>query len=73
VGERENKEGVKVCEAYEIKKKGGKYAVFYFAENRFFLYIYDVITSPGKGKRSTYHYSVRHLKLKVAHTGCPHN
>ena len=30
-----------------------------------------MITSPEKGKRSTYHYSGRHLKLKLAHTGCP--
>jgi len=35
---------------------GKIYAVFYFARKRFFFYIYDVITSPDKEKRSTYHY-----------------
>ena len=39
----------------KLRKNGEHPAVFYFAK-RFFFYIYDVITSPGKEKRSTYHY-----------------
>jgi len=42
-----------VYEAYEVKRKGKKYAVFYFAGKRFF-YICDVITSPGKEKKRWY-------------------
>ncbi len=46
-----------VYEAYEVKKKGKNYAVFYFAGKRKYLfYIYDVITSPEKEKRPTIHY-----------------
>ena len=37
------------CEAYEAKKGGGKYAVFYFAGN-FFFYISDVMTWEKKKK-----------------------
>jgi hypothetical protein len=32
------KGGLRGCEAYEAKKKGQKYAVFYFPNN-FFLYL----------------------------------
>jgi hypothetical protein len=39
------------------KKKGEKYAVFYFAGKIFFFYIYDVISSPEKEKRSVTYYS----------------
>jgi len=41
----------------KFKKKEKNYAVFYFAGKRkYFVYIYDVITSPKKGKRPTIHY-----------------
>jgi hypothetical protein len=30
---------------------------FFFSPEKEFFYIYDVITSPAKEKRSTYHYS----------------
>jgi hypothetical protein len=49
-----------------VKKKREKNdAVFYFAAERLFFYIDDVITSPEKEKRSTYHYS---LSLSLSHT-----
>jgi hypothetical protein len=41
------------------QKSYGVYAVFYFAGNIYiyiYIYTYDVITSPEKEKRSTYHY-----------------
>ncbi len=37
-----------VYEAYEAKKKENNYAVFYFAGNRFFFYIYEVFTWENK-------------------------
>ena len=40
----------------KLQKEGENYAVFYLAGKGFFFYIYDVITSPEKEKRSTYHY-----------------
>jgi len=43
-----------VYEAYEVKKRGENYAVFYFAG--FFFYIYDVIVKQKIKKRSVYHY-----------------
>jgi hypothetical protein len=39
------------------------YAVFYFAGKRFFFYIYEFFTSPGKRKRPTIHYSPRIPRL----------
>ena len=47
------------------KKREKNDAVFYFAAERLFFYIDDVITSPEKEKRSTYHYS---LSLSLSHT-----
>jgi len=38
------------------KTKGKNCAVFCFAGKRFFFYIYDVITSPEKGKSPEYYY-----------------
>ena len=42
--EREGEGGLWVVKLMKQKKGGGKYAVFYFAGKRFFLYIYDVMT-----------------------------
>ena len=43
----------RVYEAYEVKIKGKNYAVFCFAGKRkYFLFIYEVITSPEKEKGS---------------------
>jgi hypothetical protein len=39
VGDGEGKGGLRVYEAYEVKKNGKNYAVFYFAAKRF-LYIH---------------------------------
>jgi len=47
-----------VYEAYEVKKRGENYAVFYFAGKRiFFFYIYEVFTWENLKKRTTFHYS----------------
>ncbi len=47
----EDKGGAQVYEAYEVKKKGKNYAVFYFAGNFFFyVYIYEVFTLEKKVK-----------------------
>ena len=40
--------GAWVYEAYEVKKNGQNYAVFYFAGKRFFFKIYEVCVSPEK-------------------------
>jgi hypothetical protein len=45
------------------KKRGGNYAVFYFAKKRCF-YIYDVITWGKKGKSAANHYSRRTLEAQ---------
>ena len=47
----------------KLRKNGEHHAVFYFAK-RIFFYIYDVITSPGKEKRSTYHYLQTYTHLR---------
>jgi hypothetical protein len=47
----------------KLQKEGENYAVFYLAGKGFFFYIYDVITSPEKEKRSTYHFLCYHVCL----------
>ena len=47
--------------------KGKNYDVFYFTGKRnFFLYIYDVITSPEKEKSWSKYYS--HIRMSYIHT-----
>jgi hypothetical protein len=60
-GERVRTRGVyRLSSLVKHEKEEKNYAVFYFAGKRktFFkkIYIYDVITSPEKEKRSTIHY-----------------
>jgi len=55
-----------VYEAYETKKKGENYAVFYFARKiKMFIYIYDVITLEILKKRSIYHYTHTHTHIYI--------
>jgi hypothetical protein len=55
VGEEEDKGGVQVYEANKVKKKG-KNTLSFTSPEILFFYIYEVKTSPGKGKRHTIHY-----------------
>jgi len=55
---------VRVYEAHEVKKRGEKYAVFYFAG--FFLkFCSKVIVKQKKRKFSTYHYSLSHTHTNL--------
>jgi hypothetical protein len=65
VGGREGRQGgCMVIASCEVKNKEKNYAVFYFAGKRFVFYIYDVITSPEKGKRSSIHYLCKFLCVR---------
>jgi hypothetical protein len=67
-GRRERARGeYRFMKLMKLKKGGGNYAFFYFAGNRsFFIYIYEVFTSPEKEKRSTNHYSHAHTQKRTS-------
>jgi hypothetical protein len=51
MGEREDKGGTYGYEAYEVKRGGGGLCLSFTSPEKIFLFIYEVFTSPEKGKR----------------------